>query len=51
MNKKTVKKQDKYFTQQEQHAIIHEMISNGCTRKEIWKKYTGHEEEHGQLLR
>jgi hypothetical protein len=51
MNKKTVKKQGKYFTQQEQHAIIQEMISNGCTKKEIWKKYTGQEEEHGQLLR
>jgi len=51
MNKKTVKKQGKYFTQEEQHAIIQEMISNGCTKKEIWKKYTGQEEEHGQLLR
>jgi hypothetical protein len=27
------------------------MISNGCSKKEIWKKYTGQEEEHGQLLR
>lgn len=27
------------------------MISNGCTKKEIWKKYTGQEEAHGQLLR
>jgi len=51
MGKKTVKKQGKYFTQEEQHAIIQEMISNGCTKKEIWKKYTGQEEEHGQLLR
>jgi hypothetical protein len=51
MNKKTVKKQGKYFTQEEQHAIIQEMISNGCSKKEIWKKYTGQEEEHGQLLR
>lgn len=51
MNKKTVKKQGKYFTQEEQHAIIQEMISKGCTKKEIWKKYTGQEEEHGQLLR
>ena len=51
MSKKVVKKQGKYFTQEEQHAIIQEMISNGCTKKEIWKKYTGQEEEHGQLLR
>jgi transposase len=27
------------------------MISNGLSKKEIWKKYTGQEEEHGQLLR
>jgi hypothetical protein len=41
MSKKVVKKQGKYFTQEEQRAIIQEMISNGCTKKEIWKKYTG----------
>ena len=51
MNKKIVKKAGKYFTQEDQHMIIQEMISNGCTKKEIWKKYTGQEEEHGQLLR
>lgn len=51
MDKKIVKKQGRYFTQEEQHAIIQEMISNGCTKKEIWKKYTGQDDEHGQLLR
>lgn len=51
MDKKIVKKAGKYFTQEEQHAIIQEMISNGLSKKEIWKKYTGQEEEHGQLLR
>lgn len=51
MDKKIIKKQGRYFTQEEQHAIIQEMISNGCSKKEIWKKYTGQEEEHGQLLR
>ncbi|MBK9962737.1 MAG: hypothetical protein IPP06_15875 [Saprospiraceae bacterium] len=51
MNKKIVKKAGKYFTQEDQHRIIQEMIANGCTKKEIWKKYTGQEEEHGQLLR
>jgi transposase len=51
MDKKIIKKQGRYFTQEEQHAIIQEMISNGCSKKEIWKKYTGQEDEHGQLLR
>jgi hypothetical protein len=26
------------------------MLSNQCTKQDIWQKYTG-EEEHGQLLR
>ena len=51
MSKKVVKKAGKYFSEEDQHMIIQEMISNGCTKKEIWKKYTGQEEEHGQLLR
>ena len=51
MDKKIVKKAGKYFTQEDQHAIIQEMISNGLSKKAIWKKYTGQEEEHGQLLR
>ncbi|HLT42417.1 MAG TPA: hypothetical protein VKZ95_06900 [Sphingobacteriaceae bacterium] len=51
MDKKIVKKAGKYFTQEEQHSIIQEMISNGLSKKAIWKKYTGQEEEHGQLLR
>jgi transposase len=51
MRKKIVKKAGKYFTQEDQHLIIQEMITNGLTKREIWKKYTGQEEEHGQLLR
>ncbi len=27
------------------------MISNGCTKRAIWKKYTGQVEERGELLR
>jgi transposase len=51
MGKKIVKKQGKYFTQEEQHSIIQEMLTNGLSKKAIWKKYTGQQEEHGQLLR
>jgi hypothetical protein len=51
MNKKIIKKAGRYFTETEKHQIIQELISNQCTKVEIWKKYTGQEEEHGQLLR
>lgn len=47
---KIVKKSSKYFTDAEKHLIIQEMLETGCTKREIWEKYTGHEEEHGQLL-
>jgi hypothetical protein len=48
---KIVKKPNKYFTDAEKHLIIQEMLETCCTKREIWEKYTGHEEEHGQLLR
>lgn len=44
-------KKGNHFTTSERHQIIQEMISLGCTKQEIWKKYTGEDEEHGQLLR
>jgi hypothetical protein len=50
-NKQIVQKPNKYFTESEQHQIIQELLSSGCTKQEIWQKYTGEEEEHGQLLR
>ena len=48
---KIVRKPNKYFTDAEKHLIIQEMLETGCTKVEIWEKYTGEEEEHGQLLR
>ena len=51
MDKKIIQKAGKYFTETEKHQIIQEMLSNQCTKQEIWQKYTGQEEEHGQLLR
>ena len=44
-------KKGNYFTISERHQIIQEMISTGCTKRDIWEKYTGEVEEHGQLLR
>ncbi len=51
MDKKIIQKAGKYFTEDEKHKIIQELISTQCTKVEIWVKYTGEEEEHGQLLR
>jgi len=39
------------FTISERHQIIQELISSQCTKREIWKKYTGENEEHGCLLK
>jgi transposase-like protein len=41
---------NKHFTDSEKHQIIEEFFSIGCTKQEIWEKYTGQKEEHGQLL-
>jgi hypothetical protein len=39
------------FTISERHQIIQEMLSSNCTKREIWMKYTGQNEEHGCLLK
>jgi len=49
--KEIVKKPSKYFNDTEKHLIIQEMLKTGCTKRDIWEKYTGQEEEHGLLLR
>ena len=51
MDNKIIQKAGKYFNEDEKHKIIQELISTQCTKAEIWEKYTGEEEEHGQLLR
>lgn len=37
------------FSESERHAIIQEYMTSGKTKKEIWHKYTGQTEEHGNL--
>lgn len=39
------------FNWNEREAIVKEYISSRCTKVEIWRKYTGLKEEHGELLR
>lgn len=51
MDKQIIQKAGKYFTETEKHQIIQELFSSQCTKAEIWEKYTGQAEEHGQLLR
>jgi transposase len=46
-----IQKPNKYFSDTEKHHILQELLSSGCTKREIWEKYTGQQEEHGQLLR
>ena len=48
---KIIQKPNKYFTDLEKHQIIQELLATGCTKAQIWEKYTGQNEEHGQLLR
>jgi hypothetical protein len=51
MDNKIIQKPGKYFTEEEKHRIIQEFISSQCTKVELWEKYTGEVEEHGQILR
>jgi transposase-like protein len=37
------------YSDSERHQIIQEYITSGKTKKEIWFKYTGKDEEHGNL--
>ncbi len=39
------------FSTEERHKIIQEMLRSNCTKVEIWEKYTGRSEEHGNLLK
>lgn len=48
---KIIRKANKYFSEPEKHFIIQELLSTKCTKAQIWEKYTGQLEEHGQLLR
>jgi transposase len=48
---KIIQKSGRFFSDEEKHFIIQELISTKCTKREVWEKYTSQEEEHGQLLR
>lgn len=39
------------FSFEERRQIIEEYLQTGCSKKEIWYKYTGQEHEKGYLLK
>lgn len=39
------------FSWEERKLIIEEYLQTNCQKREIWKKYTGRNEEKGNLLR
>jgi hypothetical protein len=51
MEVKITKNSVHLFTEAEKHRMIKEYLATGCTKQFIWKKYTGKDEEHGQLTR
>lgn len=50
MNKRIIQKGSKYFTEEDKHRIIQELLSTRCTKTELWRKYTG-KSDHGVLIR
>jgi len=40
-----------FFSDSEKVKIIEEYLSSHITKVDIWRKYTGHREEHGSLLK
>jgi transposase-like protein len=49
--KKIIPKSVRYFTEEEKRVLIEDYLQSGCSKREIWRKYTGHDLEHGHLLR
>jgi hypothetical protein len=39
------------FTLSERQQIVEEYLLTKCKKRDIWEKYTGEKEEHGQILR
>ena len=39
------------FSELERHQIIEDCLSSGSTKRDVWRKYTGRDEEHGTILR
>jgi len=44
-------KQGREYSVAERQKIVEDYLTSGKAKREIWKKYTGQEVEHGQLLK
>ena len=54
MNKRQIilgLKRPSEFTLSERQEIVEEYLLTKCKKRDIWEKYTGEKEEHGQILR
>jgi transposase len=51
MDKKKNRQASHYFSNDEKHRIIQEMLSAQRSKHEIWEKYTGQSHDHGGFLR
>jgi transposase len=47
---KTVRESVIYFTDSEKRQIIDDYLGSGLTKQDIWEKYTGRKQEHGQIV-
>ena len=50
MDRKLQKRTTFRFTEAAKHQIIQDLLSSGCSKQEIWKKYTGRDQEHGKIV-
>ena len=39
------------FSRAQKHVIVQEDLTGVLSKREIWEKYTGEKQEHGQILR
>ena len=50
MDRKIHQKTTFHFADSAKHQIIQELLSTGCTKQQIWQKYTGRDQEHGKIV-
>ncbi len=50
-NKKNGIRYGREISWSERELIVNEFLTGNYTKTEIWRKYTGQNEEHGQILR
>jgi len=49
--KSQVKQNTRSYSEAFKRQVIEYYLSHDCTKQEVWKRFTGHHEEHGTLLR